>query len=112
MASAAEAPVGARTEPGRSIARNRVDVVDAGVLAPLPDVAAHVIDPELVRRLGGDVMRARAKVEAPPAEEPPSPSPAEEPHSEAARARPALAVPRDGVSVIAPAEGEPIGPMR
>src|SRR6476659_10149951 len=56
MTAAAEAPVGTRTGPRRAVERDRVDVVGAGVLAPFPDVAAHVEDPELVRCLGRDVV--------------------------------------------------------
>jgi hypothetical protein len=48
MASSAEPPFFARAGIWCAVAGYGVDLVDTGVLAPLPDVTAHIIEAELV----------------------------------------------------------------
>src|SRR5262245_11057667 len=112
MASAAEAAIGAGAQPGRSVARHELDVIDASVLAPFPDVSRHVIDAELVRSLGRDLVRACGPTESHASEESPSDSPAEKLRRELPRAGPVRTVPGDLVGVITATEREAIGPSR
>src|SRR5262245_48365737 len=49
VAAAAQALLVARPAPRCTVTRHGVEIVRARVVAPFPDVAAHVVDAELVR---------------------------------------------------------------
>ena len=88
------------------------DVVRARVLAPFKDVAAHVVDPELVRRFRRDVVRPRRAPVPLAAQDPPSVARPQQSCAEARALRPSWSVPRDRVGIVAAAEGVLIGPVR
>ena len=61
MTTTAQATVFTGAEVRRAIVGNCAQVIGAGILAPLPDIARHVVEAELVRSFGGDVMRPRRR---------------------------------------------------
>src|SRR5262245_3005327 len=83
-ASAAKDSFRTFAEIGTPIRRDSRDVLREGVLTPLPDVARHVVDAQLVRGLLRNLMGVIA------------PSPV---------------VPSHKVDVVAAAEAEPVSPM-
>ena len=98
--------------PRRPVAGHRVEIVSDGVLAPLPHVAAHVAETELIRRLFRDGMGLRRQRKFESTREAPADAPAEQLAQRAMRAREPWTVPRDGVGVIAAAERKVLAPMR
>ena len=80
-----EARAPARRRGRAAVLRDGAHVFDVRVLAPLPDVAGHVEEAELVRGLPGDVLGVVAAL---------------------------AVVPRDEVDVVAAAEPVPVAPVR
>jgi hypothetical protein len=97
-----------RTHERASIARYRVEVVSADILAPLPHVARHVEESKLIRRLLSHGMRARAmwKQFAKPVGQAPSDPPAQQVHQSLIPAPPTRSIPRNVICLIASDERE------
>jgi hypothetical protein len=60
MAAAAQSAFRAWTEVWTAVARDGLEIFGAHVLAPLPNIAGHVIQAELIRRLGTHGVRVRS----------------------------------------------------
>jgi len=59
MATTAQSPCCARSQVRRAVFRNRGQIIRADILAPLPNVAGHIVKAELVRLLHRYVMNPR-----------------------------------------------------
>src|SRR5262245_10597656 len=65
VAPTAQAPFFTGTDVSRSIIRHRIKVIRRNVLAPLPNIAGHVVDAKLIRLLRCYVMSLRHRLTKP-----------------------------------------------
>lgn len=114
MAAASEPPFRAGPRVRAPVAREGLEVPGAHVLTPLPNVAGHVIQAELVRRFGPYRVSAGGAWQYFPRAVRQSPSclPAKKPHQGLIGPSPAWSIPRHRIGVIAPTKGKIVLPMR
>src|ERR1044071_4379873 len=65
MATAAQSPFFAGTKVWCSIGRHVIKIIGGNVLAPLPDIARHIVKAQLILRLGGHVVNSRHRFTQP-----------------------------------------------
>src|SRR5438874_4133521 len=96
VAAASETAMLTRSDVRPPVVWHQTQIVRADVLTPFPDVAGHVVEPELIRRLGRDVVCPRRLVpyKSPSSEHSPSKPGPEQPRGKGARRGPARTVPR------------------
>src|SRR5262245_16437008 len=111
VAAAAQPALRPRAAIRTTVAGHSFQFIGADVVAPLPHIARHVVQAELIRCLRRNLVGAcRPLTETNATEQPPAKTVPKQSRGELPRACPARAVPRDLVGIIAPTIDEPLSP--